>query len=503
MKGTIIQEFLIGLGWDLSGLNPGEVDQKVGNALANIAKAMLSSQALKSLKEFVDTIAQATTELSNMAHEANTSAQNVLQIGGATKVFGGDAQTAAGTLKSLRGLMTDEALFRGDRVFARLGISIVGANGSLRDTTDVLRDVNKRFQGLSQVRQLELAGKLGLDEATLRLVQQAPAEFDRLIDRQKFLNVLTDEQVQESREYTKAQGELGDAFESVKRILAEDLMPPLTAFYYELSRIAQWAAQHGENIKRIFVAISIIILTVATPALWGLAAAIGAAAVAFIALNAIPIAIGVALAALYLIVQDLWGYFNGEESVLGEWWEGFTDTMLKFWGKMTGYFKKVWNDMKAAWDSIKSKATGVFSGLKEKAQPILDFFAKIKSAASKIWADPIGEIKRIFESIMQTVKAKIEELVKAFTESPLGKFIQQTTDSIKSFFSGGENKGLPSGALPVPPPKASNPTAFGPTAKMTVGTVNINVPSGDPMQVKTAVDDGLFSALQRSALLNT
>lgn len=498
MNGTIIQELLIGLGWDLSGLDTGQVNSKIGNVLATITKGLLSSAALKSLKEFVDSVAQATTELSNMAHEANTTEQAVLQIGGATKVFGGDINSITGTFKSLKSAMVDESLLKGDRTFARLGISVVSAGGKLRDTKSVLTDLNRRFQGLSQVRQLDIASKLGIDDATLRLIQQTPDEFDRIIDRQKFLNVVTDEQVKKSREYTKAQGELADSFESVKRAAAESLMPALTNVYYELSRISQWATQYGDNIKRMFIALSIVILSVATPAIISLAAAAWSAAAAFIVINAIPIAIGAALASLYLIVQDIWGYFNGEESYFVGWWQWFMSVIMADWGRITGFFKAIWNGMKAAWDAVKSKATGVFTGLKEKAQPILEFFNKLKSAAAKIWADPIGEIKRIFESIMQTVKAKIDELVQAFLNSPLGKFIQQTTEKIQGLFKG-DAPGLAPGMQPIP--KTTNaPTKFGPTA-MNVGTVNINVPSGDPAVVAKASQDGLLKAMQSATLM--
>lgn len=84
------------------------------------------------------------------------------------------------------------------------------------------------------------------------------------------------------------------------------------------------------------------------PLLWK-----GAAAMAAMAWQATLIALG--LAALFLIAEDIWGYFQGKDSVIIpglkkmlDWYMSYSDTVWRLWkdgfDSIVDYFKQVWTD---------------------------------------------------------------------------------------------------------------------------------------------------------------
>jgi len=55
-----------------------------------------------------------------------------------------------------------EAATTGSDDFNRLGISVRDANGNIRTTDDILKDITRSFRGLSQAQQISFAQKLGI-----------------------------------------------------------------------------------------------------------------------------------------------------------------------------------------------------------------------------------------------------------------------------------------------------------------------------------------------------
>lgn len=200
----------------------------------------------------------------------------------------------------------------------RTGGTVEGFQSSLRALSQhfgssaevalkVLPKLADVFQRLGRFRSLQYGKMLGLDEATILLLQSGRREVENVIRRQKELGSVTEVNIEDARKYRNAQNDLETAFRSLYLTLGHEVIPILTKFYNFLVPVIEYIKRHKDLVIGAFIAI-------------GAAAAVMLAP--FIILNAeiIAIAAGIALliAAFAIDYEDIQAFRHGHNSLIGD-----------------------------------------------------------------------------------------------------------------------------------------------------------------------------------------
>lgn len=357
--------------------------------------------------------------LAKFSDSIGESIENVDAWSGAAVRAGGSADAFQGSIKSLNEKMIDASVKGQNEItpfFNQLGISIVDTNGKVKSTLDILPELADSFSGLTKQQSLGLGQKLGLDPGTIALLQQGNGEIDKLIERQKKLGLASEEAAAISAEFNDIMAD----FKQVSRASAQSLlitfMPAVTWVVEKLVDFSMWARENKPIVYGFFAGLA----AVAVPALISLAAA-GWAAIAPLLVAAAPFiavaaAVGALGAAIGLVVEDIFAFMDGQDSLIGE--------ISKKWPIVGEIVKFVVNDIKA-----------MFAILKEIASFMVDLFLNPQKALQKLSAG-INKVKSFFsfgddekEIEMNKNVTMGQESIAMAAASPIGA---QTSNSIQN-----------------------------------------------------------------------
>jgi hypothetical protein len=239
-------------------------------------------------------------ELGNISKALGVNASELDAWSNAVQRTGG---SAAGFQQSLNGIAK------------HFGVSA----GIALKTLPQLADAFKR---LGNFRAQYYGKLLGIDEATILLLQQGRREVEAVIARQKELGAVTEKDIEIANKYKIANLELSLAFRSLYLSLAQDVVPILTKAYEKLVPVIQYIRDHKDLVIGAFIGIGIAAAVMLAP---------------FIAANAAIIGVGVAIATVIglfaIAYEDIKAYIEGNQSLTGD--------LLKRWTNVKNLFHDV------------------------------------------------------------------------------------------------------------------------------------------------------------------
>jgi phage-related protein len=187
MAAEVIQEFLVSLGFEidesqLSGfkaglLNAAKAATIMGAAIAAMAVAVTAA---------ISSVANEFDELDDSSRMIGTTAEKLKELQYAGEFMDTSTEAVTSSLKSL-GKMAGEAslgIGKGAKMFEKLGIEANNSDGSLRDTVEILGDVQRKMDGMAQGEKLAIMSKLGIDPTMIDMLSNdisgLTAEFQAL-----------------------------------------------------------------------------------------------------------------------------------------------------------------------------------------------------------------------------------------------------------------------------------------------------------------------------------
>lgn len=199
--------------------------------------------------------------------------------------------------------------------------------------------------------------------------------------------------------------------------------------------------------------------------------------------------------ALYYILEDLWVYMNGGESLIGDTIEAFKD--LGKWA--TSVLVTIKNKLIEWWNEFKIAVATWY-------KQIIETFIKTKDKVAQL----AGEMK---EAIWQGFK-DVGERIKVFFEDKLN-FIKNKIDEMKKYFSVdywvdfAKNKlpSLPGGSdeKPLPNPNVSNPSNKTVAVTLGEGAIKIDLSGRNTDltqdELKKAIYDSLNNAFNQAEIV--
>lgn len=227
----IIREFLVSLGFkiDRTGLD---------TFVKSITAA--SSAVLASVTAIEDNLER----LYFASQRTKASAENIRAFGFSLAQMGSSAGAALESIENLARLMRNTPGAAG--LIQSIGVQTKTANGELRDTSEILRDLGKQFANMPYYRANAYAQALGIDEKTLIALRQGLGDFgDEYRGMLEKIGLDLGDATKKSHEFMVQTRTLASAIAIVGQRISESFSERLTAY------IRRFREQLVDNFGRI------------------------------------------------------------------------------------------------------------------------------------------------------------------------------------------------------------------------------------------------------------
>lgn len=286
----------------------------IGNSFRSFAGYLTSAvAAFVSVGAVVGGLKDALTYDVQLGRTAKALGVNVSELdawGHAIQRTGGTASAFQGSLKGLA-----------DHFNTTANVAIK----ALPQLADVLSKVS-RFTAF------KYGKSLGLDEATILLLQQGRREVEAIIKQQKELGVVTKEQTDIAIKYDNSLVDLKHSFSTLYNAIAVPLAPYLITFMEKFTKAVQYLTEHKGLITGALIAIGAAFAVIAAPII--------IASAPLILITSLIVGL---IALFALLYEDFESDTKRGHSALHDWWQewrAFFKFMGGAWDWVTGKLQK-------------------------------------------------------------------------------------------------------------------------------------------------------------------
>lgn len=463
--GDTLKNYVIGVGVKDNNFTAGL--KNMGGQLKTFVSQMgiiLSAGSLgMAFKKFIDT----GTDISNFSSLTGIAEQDITALGGALEQFGGNVDSAKSSLQALQQGLSQAEWGQGRllETAALYGVELYNQDGSFKNAQQLLTGLASDFEHLTKAQQFTLGSQLGLDESTILLLQQGKTNMKALLAEQQKMGAMNAKQAQEAKKFSIEWTKLKQSLSSLGRGIAVDIMPHVLSFVKQLGKAVDWV--RSLDTYTIMLAGSFGLLIYKIRDIMKLMSTFSKVSITNLLKANLPLmAIIAGLTVLFLLIEDIVGYLNGKDSLLGRILEN------------------------------------------EKVQKIIGWFKNMKESASGIWDGLVDGFYKKFDAIAYVFK-NLGTLLKIQLFETINEIIDKFNGM--SFF--GKQLNLSKFDVPVIPTmqeyhekmQIERETAKAQNDK-TVNqnnTVNVTVASsGDSLQDITKAVDKAFGKISPAMLLN-
>lgn len=386
----------------------------------------------------VDSLSNAMSVAAPIFSAAGMTVEDAALYMGTMANNGIDANVAANSLKTGLARLVKPAK-EGSEMMDQLGISVTNADGTMKDSITIQRELHDVFANLSEAEQIAAASAIfGKNQMApwLALINTAPEDVGALDESLRNCAGTTDEMAE------AMMSGFGGSIEQLKssidvlmtqlgQLIAEAILPVI-------QKIIEWVTAFNnldEGTKRIIVQIGMVIAALgpaliiigkiisAVGSIMTLAPAIGTAITAvkgavsglFAILSANPI--GIVIAAIAALVAAFIHFWNTSESFREFWinlWEGIKQAAVTAWNGIKSFLSGAWSAIKSvastAWSGIKSVVGKAWDGIKTNTSRSIE---AIKTNVPKAW----DKIKTVTSTAWNAIRTNVSSGMSAVNEA--------------------------------------------------------------------------------------
>lgn len=401
----ILKEFKIVFGLDNKELESGIKESS--SSLKNFGKLfggiVATYFSVGVFKNVIDGFVNFNNELRYNIDLLGGDSEKITALGGALKRFGGDTNSVINAMNSLSGALGEAENGGGAliEVSKKYGIAF----NPFASAESTLESLSKQMGNFSKQQRKAIAEQLGFDRALTIAFVDGGKELGKLIEKQKEYGATTEEDLKISKEFSYSFLDLKDIFSSLMRDFARVVLPSFTKLIELFSNFISFLRKHKTLVVGFFVAL----LVAMSPILIAFAKMAIASVAAFAPIYAV-IAV---VSAISLVLEDIYYYFNGWDSVTGKLVNKFPvlaevlELIKPLVMLIFETFEKVLDFLKnPSWESFKD----IFKTL---GKYLVDFFNKPLELALKY----IGKLQEKFPTLaplLEPLKMLVEAIKDAF-----------------------------------------------------------------------------------------
>lgn len=433
----ILKEFKVVFGLDNTnfekGLKQSESSlMKFGKVFGGIAASFASFQLFKGI---VTDFVSFNTELKNNIDHLGLSAEKTTALGNALKRFGGDTNSVISSIQSLANHL--EAAKQGGGALVEASKKFGIGFSPFASAESTLESLVKQMKNYSAQQRVAIAQSLSLDKSLVLAFKDGGSELENLIKKQKELGTTTQRDLEISKNFNNAFLNLKDIFAALMRDFSRVILPSFTKLVKLFGDFIMFLRNHKTLVVGFFAAL----LVALTPILL----TFGKMAIASVAAFAPIYAIIAVITAIAAILEDIYYYFMGWESVTGKLVDKFpalASVLEVIQPIVVGIFDTFNNIIDfikdPSWDSFLNIFKGLGDVVKNTINAAFDFLLKIVDKLSKkfnLLAPILKPLKEMILFIKDTF-AQLFDMLASFNFDSLVNGIKGLGDNIKDSIGG-------------------------------------------------------------------
>ena len=449
-----IDELFISLGLKTDGVKKGakEAENAISGMTSTITAKLgvlsaAATAAFSVFSRFGEYVGQADA-MGKLANALDVDIEKMHAWGEAAARAGGSVEGFQGSLQSLTAQLARQATVgtsRAAKMLEGAGID-AGEIGRQRQTFDVMMDLAEKAETMGKQEFFGLGRSIGLDQGTIMLLQQGRAALKEQIRLQKEFGVYTKEDAKLTADWNDRVADFGQVMKSFSAIIFRMVLPAMTKFVEYVNKAVAFLRKHEKFVQAFFIGLATIITTMVLPALAKMAAA----------LLANPLTWFIAsIAILALMLEDLFGWMDGKNAALADFWaklfgtddpeeakkifEGYKKSAEEFFAELQAFLP----DAITAWETLKEVIGLSFVPLVKLIEAI-QVLKKVWNEVYPIWETGLTAIKNGFESLVDIIADKLTgafEAAKSAWDNTIGKL------SMPSFGGGDKTEAHADGGI--------------------------------------------------------
>ncbi|WP_418187319.1 hypothetical protein ACNSOP_09200 [Aliarcobacter lanthieri] len=329
----------------------------------NVGIAISQADKINSLKDTADTISTTTS---------NLNAFNILMA-----ESGAEAESSTDALRNLfksTGEAISDTESQQAKLFKQLGVSLNNADGSIKDTTTLMGDLAGTLSDVDSRERYSIFEKLGISDP--KVISGIVKHGKTLKENLKIyaeLHKITKKQEEVAGQYKLANDRLNLSLEQSKLSIMEYIAPAITWLIDKFTIVVDWMNNHQAFVIGFFGTIAAVISTLYLPAMIkaGIATMVAMAPIIVLATK-----IGLLATAISLVVDDIYTFIEGGDSLTGriiEWfkqfgnfsWDSFLESWSESMDKMAQPFIVLGNLISKTFTNMKNSVSENFNAIKE------------------------------------------------------------------------------------------------------------------------------------------
>lgn len=237
----VIKEFLVGLGFKVDQKGMKDFTTGITTATKSVEKlvAVIAGASL-SVAAGVSAFASNLEGLYFASQRVGSSAESLKSAEYAARDLGASAGEARGSIEGVAKFLRN--IPGGEGFLQNLGVQTRDANGNLRDTADILVNIGQKLKAMPWSQAILYANELGIDERTLRAIQDDKFGAKLEQNRKKLRDSGLDQATVDAHAFMEVLRSIGLQFETFSIQVQAALMDKLGP---DLQRFAQWFEQNG------------------------------------------------------------------------------------------------------------------------------------------------------------------------------------------------------------------------------------------------------------------
>lgn len=341
-------------------------ERVVNNLVSGLGRLFGASFSLYRAGQAISSFVDRFTGLDDLSRRTGESVTNLDLWSRTITAAGGNADRFLSTIENMSRTIRQSFTEGGPTVswLASLGIAARDSNGELRQTTDILLDVADAWQRYDEPTRQQIGERLGIDNDTIRLLNEGSESVVEMLNAQARLNIVTEEQTKIARRTSIAWGSINNLWRTASDRVLVRLGPMILSVSSAVEKASLFIIENEPILYGLIIGLAFAIGSVLVPALWSLA---GAWIIAAAPLLAIAALIGLVSSAILLLIDDIETWRNGGESVFGPLYNVMREASESIYGTLEslgGFLKRWWQDPAAAQQEAVSFFNDRWKGLR-------------------------------------------------------------------------------------------------------------------------------------------
>lgn len=512
---------------------------QLGGALLGAVAFSAMAQGIQNATEHADKLYAASKRLRMGVEDLSAWGDLVTKEGGSVDGFTGSIEAFNKQLVQMEATGKSRAA----PFLKELGIDLEAAANKGKTALDFLPQLADAFQGMNADKAQALGSRLGLDQATIMVLQSGRREVEAMIAKEKELGVVTKEAGEAADAFGDQMDDTKHAFRSMWQEVATAVLPALTWVMAKFQQVAQFMRKHSDFIIGLMIAIGAAVLFFVVPPLLKAGAAALVAFAPFLLLGAVVAGLAIAFALLY---EDVQAFMAGNDSLIGQilqkwpvvgdmakalvgWLRFLWDTAAA----LLQFLVTMWTDPAAAWDAFAAnmvdgveRLLSMFPALGETAAQVAEVIragmavagaafdvvaGKVMAGASAVgeaWATAAGLVRQAWDAMVAAVSAAIEAVMGAIgtVAGAFGKVRSALGFSAPAQVAQGVEAGRSQLATAAASPVGSvtssaisNTATRGGDKNVTVGQVTVQTQATDGPGIARSIGGALGSQLRAAS----